>query len=254
MDYQCYYFCILPNQEATPYMKGYVFMNEQLANLLSSIPLFEDLTIDELQKIISFTKKKSISKGSHVFFKDEPLESVYFIETGIVKIYKTDINGKEQIVSLLKAGDMFPHVGFFQSHNYPANALVVEDASFLYLSTSHLKEIILRYPEVGMKLFNVMEDKIIELQNSLEAQVLNNAYDQVVKLLLRLHHAHGILQEDGTYLLPLHVTQNEIAQMIGAARETVSRSLSKMRKKGLIAEGDKGYLLLDVEALKHELY
>ncbi len=99
-----------------------------------------------------------------------------------------------------------------------------------------------------------MEDKIIELQNSLEAQVLNNAYDQVVKLLLRLHHSHGVLQEDGTYLLPLHVTQNEIAQMIGAARETVSRSLSKMRKKGLITDGDKGYWLLDVEALQQELY
>ena len=229
-------------------------MNEQLEKLLSSIPLFEDLTIDELQKMISFTKKKSITKGSHVFFKDEPLNSVYFIEKGIVKIYKTDINGKEQIVSLLKEGDMFPHIGFFQSRTYPANALVVEDASFIYLSTSHLQEMVLHYPEVSIKLFRVMEEKIIELQSSLEAQVLNNVYDQVVKLLLRLQHAHGVLQEDGSYILPLHITQNEIAQMIGAARETVSRSLSKMRKKGLIADSNKGYLLLNVEALQRELY
>ena len=229
-------------------------MNEQLVNLLSSIPLFEDLTIDELQKIISFMKKKSITKGSHVFFKDEPLNSVYFIEKGIVKIYKTDINGKEQIVSLLKEGDMFPHAGFFQSHAYPANALVIEDASFIYLSIDHLKEIVLHYPEVSLKLFLVMEEKIIELQNSLEAQVLNNVYEQMVKLLLRLHHSHGVLQKDGRYLLPIHVTQNEIAQMIGAARETVSRSLSKMRKKGLISDSNKGYMLLNVEALQRELY
>jgi CRP/FNR family transcriptional regulator, cyclic AMP receptor protein len=229
-------------------------MNKQLEKLLSSIPLFEDLTPDELQKMISFTKKKSITKGSHVFFKDEPLNSVYFIEKGIVKIYKTDINGKEQIVSLLKEGDMFPHIGFFQSRTYPANALVVEDASFVYLSTSHLQEMVLHYPEVSIKLFRVMEEKIIELQSSLEAQVLNNAYDQVVKLLLRLQHAHGVLQQDGGYMLPIHITQNEIAQMIGAARETVSRSLSKMRKKGLIADSNEGYLLLNVEALHQELY
>ncbi len=229
-------------------------MNEQLVNLLSSIPLFEDLTIDELQKMISFMKKKSISKGMHVFFKEEPLNSVYFIEKGIVKIYKTDINGKEQIVSLLKDGDMFPHVGFFQNRTNPANALVVEDASFVYLSTTHLKEMVLHYPEVSIKLFSVMEEKIMELHSSLEAQVLNNAYDQIVKLLLRLQHAHGVLQEDGSYILPMHITQNEIAQMIGAARETVSRSLSKMRKKGLISDSNTGYMLLDVDALQRELY
>lgn len=229
-------------------------MNEQLVNLLSSIPLFSDLTKDELQRIISFMKKKSITKGMHVFFKDEPLNSVYFIEKGIVKIYKTDINGKEQIVSLLKEGDMFPHAGFFQSQAYPANALVIEDATFIYLSIAHLKEIVLQYPEVSLKLFLVMEEKIIELQNSLEAQVLNNAYDQMVKLLLRLHHSHGVLQEDGRYLLSIHITQNEIAQMIGAARETVSRSLSKMRKKDLISDSHKGYMLLSVEALQRDLY
>ena len=229
-------------------------MNEQLVNLLSSISLFEDLTIDELQKMISFMKKKSIPKGMHVFFKEDPLHSVYFIEKGIVKIYKTDLNGKEQIVSLLKDGDMFPHVGFFQSRTYPANALVVEDASFIYLSTADLKEMVLHYPEVSIKLFRVMEDKIMELQSSLEAQVLNNTYEQVVKLLLRLQHAHGVLQEDGSYMLPMHITQNEIAQMIGAARETISRSLSKMRKKGLISDSNEGYMLLNVEALHRELY
>ena len=94
----------------------------------------------------------------------------------------------------------------------------------------------------------------MELHSSLEAQVLNNAYDQIVKLLLRLQHAHGVLQEDGSYILPMHITQNEIAQMIGAARETVSRSLSKMRKKGLISDSNTGYMLLDVDALQRELY
>ena len=85
-----------------------------------SFHCFANLSEHEIYKIVDISISREWNKGSHVFLQDEPLENVYFIYEGKVKIYRTDLNGKEQIVSILKKGEMFPHVGFFRKGGYPA--------------------------------------------------------------------------------------------------------------------------------------
>ena len=87
---------------------------EQIKDVLSEFSLFRNLSEHEIYKIVDISISREWNKGSHVFLQDEPLENVYFINEGKIKIYRTDVNGKEQIVSILKKGEMFPHVGFFR--------------------------------------------------------------------------------------------------------------------------------------------
>src|SRR4051812_547447 len=93
--------------------------NEEIKKVLSEFSLFRELSEHEIYNIVDISISREWKKGSHVFLQDDPLENVYFIYEGKIKIYKTDLNGKEQIVSFLKKGEMFPHVGFFRKGGYP---------------------------------------------------------------------------------------------------------------------------------------
>ena len=97
---------------------------EEIKKVLSEFMLFKELDNYELTKIANISIAREWKKQSHVFLRGDPLENVYFIYDGKIKVYKSDIHGKEQIVAIMKKGEMFPHVGFFRKGDYPAYAEV----------------------------------------------------------------------------------------------------------------------------------
>src|SRR5690625_5948933 len=96
--------------------------SNSIQSFLQGFPLFKNLSDFEIEPIIDIAMRKVYQDGTHIFLQGEELTNVYFIQEGLVKIYKTDINGKEQIVNVLQSGDMFPHQGFFCQDNYIAHA------------------------------------------------------------------------------------------------------------------------------------
>src|SRR5690554_2452008 len=97
-------------------------MNKKTTAFLQQAPLFHDLNMQEMERVEEITISRFVSRKSIIFSEGSEKEAVFFIQEGLVKTYKTDENGHEQIVSFLKAGDMFPHTGFFNQNPYPASA------------------------------------------------------------------------------------------------------------------------------------
>lgn len=227
--------------------------DQKVKQLLQQVSLFKELTNDDLNKLLGIARSRKTAKGSHIFLQGEPIEYVYFILSGKVKVYKNDVQGREQIVSVLKNGDMFPHVGFFRKGNYPAFAQAAEDSEIVAISIAHFEHLLLDNPEVSIKLFRVMGEKIIDLQNRLEAQILNNTYQQIIKLLLRLAEEHGTpsLQEGRITIPPF--TNQEMANMIGTTRETMNRTLAKLKKKLAVELDSENCLVLHLALLEEEL-
>lgn len=93
-----------------------------IKKLLRNFPIFKDLSEYELDPIVELAKYRLYPSGTHIFMQGDQLTNVYFIQDGQVKIYQTDMQGKEQIVNVLSSGDMFPHQGFFRQDDYPAHA------------------------------------------------------------------------------------------------------------------------------------
>ncbi|GAA3312411.1 hypothetical protein GCM10020331_000040 [Ectobacillus funiculus] len=91
--------------------------------------------------------------------------------------------------------------------------------------------ILIKYPELCIKLFKVLGEKIIDLQNRLEEQILHDTYEQIIMLLLRLCQSNGVPINDG-YKITTHFTNRELANMIGTSRETMNRTINRLRKKG----------------------
>lgn len=225
----------------------------QIKKMLSQFTLFRGLSDDEMDKIVEISISREWKKGSHVFMQDDPLENVYFIQSGRIKIYKSDVHGKEQIVTIAKGGDMFPHVGFFRKGGYPAFAEVIENAQLVVVPIEQFENLLIENPELCIKVFNVLGSKIVDLQERLEAQVLNNTYEQIIKLLVRLAKLHGDVLSENVYLLKAEFTNKDLANMIGTTRETVSRTLTKLKKEKLIETDERGNIIIDSERLLEEI-
>jgi CRP/FNR family transcriptional regulator, cyclic AMP receptor protein len=226
---------------------------DSIKKVLWEFSLFRELDDNEMDKVVEIAISRDWKKNSHVFLQGDPLENVYFIYDGKIKIYKSDINGKEQIVGIFKKGEMFPHVGFFRKGEYPAFAEVMESSTLVVVPISQFENVLIENPELCIKVFKVLGEKIVDLQNRLEEQILNNTYEQIIKLLIRLGQKHGIKRDDGSILLHAEFTNKDLANMIGTTRETISRTLTKMKKDELIEVDEEGNMIIDPEELLEEI-
>ncbi|MEB1807216.1 MAG: Crp/Fnr family transcriptional regulator [Bacillaceae bacterium] len=226
---------------------------KEMKSLLKNVTLFKELSDQELDPVIEIAHPRVFREREVLFMQGEPLDRVFFIHKGQVKIYKTDVSGKEQIVSILQSGEMFPHAGFFRTGNYPAHAEVMEEATLLVIPIVEFERLLLSRPDICMKLFRVMGEKIIDLQNRLDEQIFHNTYEQILMLLLRLSKMYGQRQRDGYVILTIHLTNQELANMIGTTRETVNRTVTKLRKNKIVQMSKKGHLLISTDLVKQEL-
>lgn len=227
--------------------------NSDIKLNLSKVPLFKELSDEELESIVDISQSRFYKQKMFVFMQDDPLDRVFFIQTGKIKIYKTDIAGKEQIVSVLQEGEMFPHAGFFRKGGYPAHSEVIEDATLIVISIAEFENILISHPELCIKLFKVMGEKIIDLQNRLEEQILHNTFEQIVMLLLRLCKTNGI-KINNNYKITTHFTNRELANMIGTSRETISRTINSLKKKRLLDTDETGRYIIDTAKLEEEIF
>src|SRR5699024_8663016 len=191
-------------------------------------------------------------RGTHIFMQGDDLTNVYFIDRGVIKIYKTDVQGKEQIVNVLKKGQMFPHQGFFRQDNYPAHAEAIEDSQLIYIPIKSFEQFLITHPEICIKLFRVLGDIIVDLQSRLEQKIMHNTHEQIVMLLIRLAKRHGKEIQQDMYKITTKFTNRELANMIGSSRERVSRTLSQLKKDALIDTDEDGHLIVFLSTLKNE--
>src|SRR5690625_3918810 len=220
---------------------------------LQHFTIFKDLNTDETDSIADFAEKKEYAPHTIVFMQEDPITDVFFIQSGKVKIYKTDIEGNEQIVNILQKDDMFPHQGFFRKGNYPAHAEIIEEATLINIPIASFEQFLLTHPEVSIKMFRVLSEIIIDLQSRLEQKILYNVHEQVILLLMRLSKRNGERIEEDVYRLTVPFTNRELANMIGSSRETISRTLSTFKREGIVDTDETGHLLIHYEALEEKV-
>ncbi len=223
-------------------------------SFLKQFPIFQNLTDYEMTPIIDFSQVREFRNREIIFLQDQPISHVYFIQSGKIKIYKTDYEGKEQIVNVLQTNDMFPHQGLFRKGNYPAHAEVIEPAKLIIIPIDSFENFLITHPEISIKMFRVLGGIIVDLQDRLEQKILYNTYDQIIMLLLRLVKKNGKKIDEETFKINLTLTNRELANMIGSSRETVSRTLTQLKRKKLVHTDKDNCLIISVNKLEEEVY
>lgn len=213
--------------------------------------MFHDLNTLELERVEEITISRFFPKRAAIFTEGSEREAVYFIQDGLVKTYKTDENGHEQIVSFLKTGDMFPHTGLFNQDPYPATAETIIDSTLLVIPVRLFERLMMNTPSIAIKMMRVMGDKIRELQDKLQVLTGQDVKHRVLSLLLQLAEQHGETKEN-MITINLPMTHQEFANSIGTSRETINRLFNQLNKEELLKADRNRIVIIDLEALKQQ--
>ncbi|MHA6261179.1 Crp/Fnr family transcriptional regulator [Sporosarcina sp. CAU 1771] len=214
-----------------------------LKKILRDVPLFKDLSDEEIEPFYDIARKQSFADKSMIFMHEAPVTQVFIIATGKVKVFRNDIIGKEQIICVKQSGDLFPHVGFFRPGNYPAHAQAIEDTVLFSISIKDFEKVLVVNPHLSIKLLRVLGDRIVELQQRLEEMSLRSTNERILLLLQRLCETHSSVQPDGWIQINTKFTNADLANMIGTTRESVNRMISQLKKEGSLKVKDGQYVI-----------
>lgn len=224
---------------------------EMMSEFLRQVPMFHDLNAQEMERVVEIAISRFISKKSVIFSEGSEKEAVFFIQEGLVKTFKTDENGHEQIVSFLKTGDMFPHTGFFNQNPYPATAEAIIDTHLVAIPVRLFELLMLNTPSIAVKMMRVMGDKIVELQEKLQSLSGQDVKHRVLSFLLKLAEQHGEINGN-RITINLPMTHQEIANSVGTTRETINRLLNQLCKENTLKTDRNRIVIIDLEALKQQ--
>lgn len=198
------------------------------------VPIFESLSEEELDRIISIRKHLSIRKSESLFLEGDVVSKLFIISDGMIKITKSTIDGKEQIINILAVGDFLGEsniLGETQKSN--VSAIAVRNTELCTISRNDLKEILYSNPEITLKLLSELNKRLAEVENLSKNLSNNNPESRICYMLIEFSEKYGKTVPGGIEIdLPLN--REGMANYCGLARETLSRKLSYLENKNII--------------------
>lgn len=219
----------------------------------SKIAIFENLSKEELIGIIKMTGHRQYKKGELIFLEGSEASTLYLINEGKIKLYKYTKDGKQQILHILSDGEVIGELNLFKQGEYTFNAEAITPLKVCTLTKEKMKKLILDEPTIGLKILEVMGERLINLENLVQNLSTNDAEIRVAYLLLELSDKYGKITPKGIEV-PLPITREEMSNYTGVARETISRKLKKLEEEHIIELiGTKKIRIVDKEKLEDYL-
>jgi len=207
-------------------------------DFLRNIPIFSELNENTLQIIFKSGYIKSYKKNSIILSEEESGNSMFFIVEGKVKVLRSD-DYKEIIISLLGPGEFFGEMAILDGMGRSATVSAVEDSELFILQRNEFLYLLNSHPEVSINLLKELSIRLRNATNKIKALSLKDAEGKVATVLLQIADDVGKIKQ-GVVEIDNLPYQQELANMAGTSRETISRTLHSFAKKGMIEiEGSK---------------
>ena len=215
---------------------------------LRTAPLFAALDDDAANALRSSMVDQRLTKGDILFSEGEPGEKLYLIESGKIKLSHTASDGRESIIAVLGAGEMLGELSLFDPGPRTATAIAVTNTKVVSLSHEALLPWLVGRPDLAVSLLAALARRLRRTNEALADLVFSDVPGRVAKALLELGAKFGEESPDG---LVVHheLTQEELAQLVGASRETVNKALADFSQRGWVRIEQRSVTLLDVDRL-----
>ena len=217
-------------------------MSIDKAAFLNKTAMFNGAGETTLADVSKYVFEKQLRRGEAVLNEGSEAQALYFVAEGVIKIFKTSAEGKEQILSLMRPGDFFNEVPLLDNGPAPANAEALGPALLYGIQKSNLRIILRQYPVVTGNLLGMLARRIRYLISLVEDLSFRTVPSRVAKILVE---NAAIPAETGA-----HLTQRDMAAIAGTAREVVSRSLKYLEEQGLIEMRRHQIVIKDLAGLK----
>jgi CRP-like cAMP-binding protein len=210
--------------------------------LLRRIDLFADLTDREADTVLDLMREKSLERGTTVFHQNDSGGGLYLILAGSVKITRTGRDGRDVTVAVLAEGNFFGEMSLLDGQPRSASATALQPTRLLVLDREHFQRHVLAHPRIVAKLLGELSKRLRAADQSIEYLALGSVHDRLAHLLGHLGRRSQL--KGGSGVIERSPTHQELAEMVGSSRETVTRTLAAMEKGGLITIDRRRIVLL----------
>ena len=209
---------------------------------LKAVPLFTLLNDEELELMRSLAVEKSFPKHAVVLTEGEIGDSLYMVESGRVKVFIGDEDGRELILKILGHGHCFGEMSLVDQQPRSASVTTLEPSTFLILSHSAFEQCLERAPRIASMVLRVLAQRVREADRKIGTLALMDVYGRVASTLLEL-----ATDEGGKLVVNQKLSQQDLANMVGASREMVNRILKDLSDRGFIAVESKSITIINRE-------
>jgi CRP-like cAMP-binding protein len=209
---------------------------------LKSVLYFSNLDLTELESIRNFVFEKTADRAEMVLLEGGSAATLYFVASGVVKMFKTSAEGKEQILSIVRTGESFNDVPIFDGDTNLASARAMGPVLLYGIKKNDMEAILRNHPQIALNVIKVLASRVRHLVSLVEDLSFKHVIGRVAKILLE--HVGGEMGRGP------RLTQQEMAAMAGTAREVVGRSLKALEEEGAIKLDRHRIIIRDKQALQ----
>jgi CRP/FNR family transcriptional regulator, cyclic AMP receptor protein len=219
------------------------------AQILALSPLLRELSEEDAATFRPYTHVVLLPRGERLFVEGDLGDCLYLVISGKVKLTRTAPDGRESLVSVHGPGEMFGELAMFDPTFRTSTAVAVTDARLAEIDHDDLRQVLTTRPAVSLLLLKALAQRLRRVTETNTNLIFTDVPGRVAKALLELAGKFGTPGEDGIQVNH-DLTQEELAQLVGASRETVNKALADFATRGWIQLSAKSVLLIDPDRLK----
>jgi CRP/FNR family transcriptional regulator, dissimilatory nitrate respiration regulator len=210
---------------------------------LAQVPLFEHLSPNDLVRIAAVVRRKRFGRGAMIFLQGQRADGIYVLLDGVVKLYRTSPDGRQQILHIVRPPNAFAEAAVFAGRTFPAHAAAVKPCECLFVPRDELLTLVQTYPELTMRLLASMSLRLQHFVRLIEDLSLREVSARLARYLLEESRRRGRQR----FQLPM--SKGELSQQLGTTPETLSRTFARLRDQGLVDTSGKTVEVLQVDGL-----
>ncbi len=224
-----------------------------LREFLTSVPLFKGAPERALDVAASVIQMRTFTPETVIFQEGDSGEALYILVEGMVKLSKVDLGGYEKTLALLQPPEFFGEMSLLGSKQRSATAVALNQVKTYLLFADDFNKLMQTYPTVTLNLTSTLAQRLRGMDD--EAQILSykDAQGRVAFVLLRLYRS-GVVELNAKGHASVRLTHQELANLAGTSRETVTRALKVLEQEGVIETKPKEILVTDIQGLEEVLH
>lgn len=220
-------------------------------SLLQRVALFRNMPPEMLRQLATHLQQVSFRSGRDIFHEGDPGSAMFIVLSGTVRIYIPSASGRDVVLAVHRDGDIFGEMALLDHGPRSASAQTIEPAQMLRLNASDFDSVLEDHPEAARAIIEVLVERLRQTNQSIQDAYLLDVPGRLARRLLLISEEHGHDVDAGREL-GLRVSQQELANMIGASRVAVNKQLQAWRQNGIVNVNRQRITILDPEALERE--
>ena len=216
---------------------------------LKNVPIFADLSSSDLEKISNKMILRNYNKGQVILLEESKGETFFVIKTGEVKVTKLSDDGREVILAILGESEFFGEMSLLDGEGRSANIVANEDSTALTLSRNDFLSCLVSYPKIAISLLEELAVRLRKSDKHIESLSLSDSEHRIGITIARLAEEIGTIKK-GVVSIKKLPFQQDIANMAGTSRETVSRTIKLFEDKKILTRNGRALTIFDFNSFK----